>query len=349
MYASKRRNTPELITISYDPEPLPEDLELAQTDGACLCEAADDCQIDKYRLIMKGDDLTLIAVTTKSGEEKACDGVTELTAWKVELGGIFTPSYSHCLRVKSDGTSLYASGKGSAVGKCTSKNEWNDVLEIGQDNTASSGGGGGWHFTQKDGGENLCMHNLRDADKRKAKEISQFYVGDTDCGNSWKKAVFEPGPDSLKLKSHSDISQQTDLSEKTCNDCLNGPSATPFQHCLSEDMCRAAPTVGSCTSGKGQWCKAEPSIRICANGTDDWMRKSYRRKCDMGCDQDTCITKKTDKGEPARPCVTQAHYDNGDYTPNGCDYGSNENTCAYDEHHVCRYSDLGNAGTDVSV
>merc|ERR1711979_83517 len=84
-----------------------------------------------------------------------------------------------------------------------------------------------------------------------------------------------------------------------------------------------------------------PSVQVCAEGKYDWKGTSTHRSCGDGCKYDVC-DKKIHENTAVEHCHTQAQIDENDIaTPRGCNYGSSDNTCAYDDSNRCVYADLG--------
>jgi hypothetical protein len=354
VYSAKRLNGPKKITISYVPDEvtgetdtIPEDLEVAK--GKCKDE-----EITKYRLVLYQGGLALAAVKGDSKPDKPCDEETfpdGFTVWHMSASGVFTEDSNSCLRIARD-TML---GVSTEPGECTScnqcdafKDECDAALDLANI-TASDDGG--WSFYQDGvaGGPHFCMPRVGAANRKKNKKqlipdkrFKAAAVGS--CSGGWHMDAFENHGQAESTFSFDAMRsvKPPKTGPKTCADCLGAKKT--FLRCLSEDICIPAPRESACENveGSGEWCEEEPATRICAPGIDDWVKKAPRKECKIGCEKDVCITKKTDKNEPAEPCIAQN--DKKETTSHGCWYGSDANTCAVDmvegspTHGQCVYS-----------
>jgi hypothetical protein len=297
--------------------------------------------------MVKNGEFLLVAYQDDEGDEQPCDSKYEDDFpyyWHFSKGGLFTvvtdknPT-QYGLKLEKNMQLVVSTIPGDG----TSKNCCGGHGECDEDDQP---GGGAWRFHQDgvhDNEHKFCLRNVDQAEQS-LPEIRPGFLGagHDECGDKWEMQFFghnDPDdPDGFEsvLKSE----PQATISSNTCSTCLSRKTS-PFDRCLSEDMCIPAPTAEACEGHGGKWCSA-PDFPVCANGKDDWGHNASRGECSRGCSQDICESTTLHNGKQAQPCYTQDQLDKGVIdTPHGCNYGSEHNTCALDAHGHCVYSDLG--------
>jgi hypothetical protein len=115
--------------------------------------------------------------------------------------------------------------------------------------------------------------------------------------------------------------------------------------------------VYSMTGAESDLTAEEPTLvldfPVCADGLYDWAGSSYHKTCSSatwdGCAYSNC-EQKINEGAAVGHCYTQAQINEGKagngWAARGCNYRSNDNTCAYDDNGACTYSMTG-AGVAV--
>lgn len=314
--SSSKRKDPVKVIISYTPA--------GHGALAVSSQLTEECEIAQYQLVLENSGLQLVAVKKAedgkgqlAGYDPCVEGTT-LNYWQIATDAAFWPEKGEKSCLTTDGITLMTTDKSLP---CTNTNNWDQ----------------GWFFSQElddQGNPRFCMPAIPQADSGSPQVLSPdlrvILTGHGECSSSWERKIFDP-----TVTLSSDLQQQTTLHEKTCPACMD---SIGNYACLLDD-CFLAPSKSFCEGMGGEWCSPPPpSYPECADGADDWARQSERRPCSEGCSFETCENK---IGKDAvEHCYTKAQVGKA-VIPHGCNYGSAENTCAYDDNGQCVYSDLG--------
>jgi len=351
----KREAQNKKVIIAYTPD----DGQAAVLSSALTTSKPPGCDPPaEYRLVVREKELRLVPVNDKHQscapdhypDEKVNDP-KEL--WEFNYDSVFRPNK------KNENKCLFAEFGGELSGNdkdaigCALNNAMQDPGEKSPSQKDPPSVSGHWVLQRSvEEGDQLCMMDVPDEVQQDRNVIQVHGISlitslkkNLDlCSKKWKMTVFKPPLDSTL---QSNLSQQPTLGDMTCDQCR---SRIGNFACARGEKCELAPTKIACTAQGGTWCAPPlPEYRECAEGQDDWGAREAgqpeRRECSAGCDYNICDQKmKTNDAEGHQlarwHCWVKGQNKND--IPRGCDYGSPENTCAWNGTD-CVYSDLGSS------